>query len=83
VGIVLTGQWVPFDAGGSLWQRVVRLLLGAVVLLALRFGLKAIFPDEGEALYALLRFVRYALVGLWAGLGAPWLFVKLRLSPTE
>jgi predicted benzoate:H+ symporter BenE len=80
VGIVLTGQWVPFSAAGPLWQRAVRLLLGAAVLLALRFGLKAVFPDEGEALYALLRFVRYVVVGLWATLGAPWLFVKLRLA---
>jgi hypothetical protein len=82
-GIVLTGQWVPFDASGPLWQRVVRLLLGAVVLLALRFGLKAIFPDEGEALYALMRFVRYVMVGLWATLGAPWLFVRLKLASSQ
>ena len=83
VGIVLTGHWVHFDAGGPLWQRGARLLLGAAVVLALRFGLKAIFPDEGEALYAPLRFVRYALVGLWAGLGAPWMFLKLRLAPSS
>ena len=83
VGIVLTGQWVPFSAAGPLWQRAVRLLLGAAVLLALRFGLKAIFPDEGEALYALARFVRYVLIGLWAGLGAPWMFLKLRLAPSS
>jgi membrane-associated phospholipid phosphatase len=83
VGIVLAGQWVPFSAAGPLWQRVVRLLLGAIVLLALRFGLGAIFPDEGEALYALMRFVRYVVVGLWAGLGAPWTFLKLRLAPSS
>jgi hypothetical protein len=81
VGIVLTVQWVPFSAGGPLWQRAARLLVGALVLLALRFGLKAIFPGEGEPLYALMRFVRYALVGLWTGLGAPWLFLKLKLAP--
>ena len=79
-GIVLTGQWVHFDASGPLWQRLVRLLLGAAFLLGLRFGLKAVFPDEGEALYALMRFVRYVVVGLWATLGAPWLFVKLKLA---
>jgi membrane-associated phospholipid phosphatase len=83
VGIALAGQWVPFSAGGPVWQRAVRLLLGAAVLLALRFGLKAVFPDEGETLYALMRFVRYALVGLWAGLGAPWLFLKLRLASKQ
>jgi hypothetical protein len=30
-----------------------------------------------------MRFVRYALVGLWAGLGAPWLFLKLRLASKQ
>lgn len=83
VGFVLTAQWVHFSAAGPLWQRVVRLLLGAAVLLALRFGLKAVFPDKGEALYALMRFVRYLVVGLWAGLGAPWTFLKLRLASSS
>jgi membrane-associated phospholipid phosphatase len=82
VGLVLAWRWVPFSAAGPLWQRAVRLLLGAAVLLAFRFGLKAIFPDEGEVLYALMRFVRYVVVGLWAGLGAPWMFLKLRLAPS-
>ena len=79
-GIVLTLQWVHFDAAGPLWQRAVRLLLGAAILLGLRVGLKAVFPDEEETLYAVMRFVRYVVVGLWAGLGAPWAFVKLRLA---
>jgi membrane-associated phospholipid phosphatase len=83
VGIVLTSRWLPFGAAGPLWQRAVRLLLGAIVLLALRFGLKAVFPDEGEALYALMRFVRYVVVGLWATLGAPWMFVRLGLASRE
>jgi hypothetical protein len=83
VGIVLTLQWVHFDAAGPLWQRAARLVLGIVVLLALRMGLKVVFPDKGEALYAVMRFVRYAVVGLWAGLGAPWLFVKLGLAKTK
>jgi hypothetical protein len=32
---------------------------------------------------ALLRFIRYTLVGLWGGFGAPWLFVRLKLAETE
>lgn len=80
VGMALLRQVSPFSAAGPLWQRVVRFLVGAVGLLALYFGLKLLFPGEGEALYSALRFVRYALVGLWAGLGAPWLFLKLRLA---
>ena len=29
------------------------------------------------------RVIRYVLVGLWGGLGAPWLFVRLRLAEKE
>jgi hypothetical protein len=56
--------------------------VGALVLLVLYFGLKLAFPEEGEPFYFVLRVVRYALVGLWAGLGAPWLFRRLRLAPS-
>jgi len=58
----------------------VRFLIGAIGLLGLYLGLSYIFPGEGEPLYAVMRFVRYTLVGLWVGLGAPWLFLKLRLA---
>ena len=80
VGIVLTMRWTPFSAAGPLWQRAVRFLVGLVGLLVLYLGLKLVFPGEGEPLYFVLRVVRYALVGLWAGLGAPWLFRRLRLA---
>ncbi|MBU0704777.1 MAG: phosphatase PAP2 family protein [Chloroflexi bacterium] len=79
-GIALLRQVASFSADGPLWQRGARFLVGAVGLLALYLGLKLLFPGEGEAFYAVMRFVRYALVGLWAGLGAPWLFLKLRLA---
>jgi membrane-associated phospholipid phosphatase len=80
VGIALTRRVVPYSAAGPLWQRAVRFLVGAVVLMVLYFGLKLAFPGEGEPLYFVLRVARYALVGLWAGLGAPWLFRRLRLA---
>ena len=80
VGIALTRQVAPFSAAGPLWQRAVRFLVGAVGLLIFYFGLKLVFPAEGEPLYFAMRVVRYVLVGLWAGLGAPWLFRRLRLA---
>jgi hypothetical protein len=51
-----------------------------VVLLGLYLGLKALLPAEGEPLYLLFRFVRYALIGFWAGYGAPRLFRLLGLA---
>jgi membrane-associated phospholipid phosphatase len=83
IGIVFESRWVRFRPDGLAWARVGRLVLGAVVLIALREGLKIVFPVQGEALYIPLRAARYALVGLWVALGAPWLFVHLRLAAAD
>jgi membrane-associated phospholipid phosphatase len=77
-GYALERRWVGFEAAGVWWKRVLRVLLGVAVIFGLRFGLKAAFVGlEPEPLF---RFVRYALIGLWGGLGAPWTFVRMRLA---
>jgi hypothetical protein len=80
VGISILRKFFDYDPGGPIWKRAVRFFIGVAVLLALRFGLKAISPSEPRTLQLASRFVRYALLGLWIGLGAPWLFSKLRLN---
>jgi membrane-associated phospholipid phosphatase len=77
-GFVLEAKFVRFSAGGVWWKRIVRFVVGVIPLLALYVGLKVVFP-EGEA----FRFLRYALIGLWAGVVAPWVFVALRLAERE
>ena len=74
------GAWTP---EGTWSQRLLRYLIGIVVLLGLYFGLSVVLPGEGEALYVPLRFLRYALLGLWITLGAPWLFSRLHLAPAR
>lgn len=78
IGFVLEPRWVSFQTGGVWWRRALRFALGAAALLALRFGLKAVFSGLEPAL--VLRFVRYALLGIVGALGAPWAFVKLGLA---
>lgn len=78
VGVTLEREWVKFRSSGLVAQRASRFLTGLVVLLALYLGLKMVFPAG-----LFFRAVRYALVGLWASLGAPWLFVKLRLAQAD
>ena len=79
-GMAIALRRLPLDAGGALWQRIARLLVGLVVLVGLYVGLKEVFPGEASSLYIVFRFVRYLLLGLWVTLGAPWLFAVLRLT---
>lgn len=78
LGFILEARTVGFHAGGSWPSRVLRLVVGLIPLLVLYFGLKMVFP-EGDV----FRFLRYGLVGLWAGWLAPWMFVRLGLANRE
>lgn len=81
VGFALERRWVRFHSGGAWWRRLLRFLLGEGVFLALWLLLRsALYGFEPEIV---LRFLRYGLLGLWGGLGAPWAFVKLRLAEVE
>ncbi|MDI7276151.1 MAG: phosphatase PAP2 family protein, partial [Anaerolineae bacterium] len=78
VGATLEAQYVRFSAGGPALRRLLRLVLGAVVVVALYAGPKAVLP-EGAA----WSFVRYATVALAATAAVPWLFVRLGLAQPE
>ncbi|HNT73658.1 MAG TPA: phosphatase PAP2 family protein [Anaerolineae bacterium] len=77
-GFVLERRWVGFESAGTWQQRALRLFLGHAVLLGIRFGLRAAF--EGLEPLLVFRFIRYTLIGFWAGMGAPWAFVKAGLA---
>jgi membrane-associated phospholipid phosphatase len=84
LGLIMERAWVRFTVEGAWWRRILRFLLGLVVVGVLYLGSRMIIPEAlAYGLESLLRFVRYALVG-WAGsFLAPWLFVRLRLAPRE
>jgi undecaprenyl-diphosphatase len=80
-GIILERRWIRFCSGGRLLRRILRFIPGFIVLIGIWMGLRIAFA--GMEPVVLFRIVRYALVGLWCALGAPWLFVRLRLAETE
>jgi hypothetical protein len=82
-GFLIELRWVGFSARGPLWQRALRFGLGAVILVIIWLGFRVILPSEPEMLARLYRLLRYLVVGLWASLGAPWLFVSVGLAPRE
>jgi membrane-associated phospholipid phosphatase len=84
VGIVLERAYVRFHAGGPWHQRLLRLLVGMVIVVAIYALPKLILPDDlPHAAESVARFVRYALIGWATGFFCPWLFVRLGLAPRE
>jgi membrane-associated phospholipid phosphatase len=81
VGLAAAWRWVPFDAGGVWWRRLARYGVGLVGLLILQFGLSTAFATLQPAL--VLRTIRFALMGTWITLGAPWAFLRLGLAEPE
>lgn len=77
IGWTLGQGRLDYGTAGTSAQIRLRLAVGLVVLFVLYAGLSALFPKEGAALYHPLRYARYALLGLWISLGAPWLFARL------
>lgn len=80
VGLAIFMRYAGYEAGGPIWQRLLRFMLGSIVVAALFLGLRMVFPDEGESFYLAFRLVRYGLVGLWVSLGAPVLFRAIGLA---
>ena len=80
-GVAVERRWVRFCSGGRWSKQVIRYFLGILVLVGLWIGLRIAFSQLEPT--GLFRVIRYALVGLWGGLGAPWMFVRLKLAETE
>ena len=80
-GLILERRWIRFRSGGRVSHRILRFLPGFIALIGIWLGLRVAFAGLEPAF--VFRIVRYALVGLWCALGAPWLFVRIRLAETE
>jgi hypothetical protein len=80
VGFALARRYVPFSPAGPLRQCILRFVVGAAVVVPLYVALTALTPADGSWPYLAFRFCDFAAIGLWAALGAPWLFKVLRLA---
>jgi membrane-associated phospholipid phosphatase len=80
-GFILERRWLGFEAGGPWRQRLLRFAIGAIVMMGLWLGLHFAFFGLEPTL--LLRFVQYALIGLWGAFGGPWFFARLRLAEAQ
>jgi membrane-associated phospholipid phosphatase len=83
VGFALASKNLRFDAGGSLAKRSLRYFVGIVGTLILYIGPKILIDEGLSSQEALIRFLRYGLIGIWVAYGAPWCFLKLGLVSLE
>ena len=72
-----------YEASGSGKQRILRLLPGMLGIVIIYLGLRAIFPQGDTFTAYLLRYLRYALIGLWVTAGGPWIFQKMKLAKNQ
>lgn len=81
IGFVLERRFVGFEASGTWGKKILRYLIGIAVLIGLRIGLSMAFKDLEPA--PVFRTVRYGIMGLWGALGAPWVFILLRIADRQ
>jgi len=69
-----------YRASGPAMMRILRYGAGLIGVALLGFGLGLLLPRGDSLLAAVLRYLRYALVGFWVSGGAPWLFLHLKMA---
>lgn len=82
-GYVLMRQRAAFETKGIWWQRLLRYILGMIVMLAIYLGLDVLFgmiAGDETTIGLVLRYIRYGSVTFWATFGAPWVFLKIKLA---
>ena len=83
-GLLAGIAWMAARGGwqvtGPLWKRVARYVVGLLGVLLIWYGLGLAFPRGESLIPFVLRFIRYALLGLWVSAGAPLFYMKLKLS---
>ena len=69
VGYTLENEYVKYDVRATGLVQIIKVVLGLAGMVSVRYGLKAVFPSS-----AFWDMLRYAVVAMWATLGAPFLF---------
>lgn len=85
VGLEAEKRRVGFSVAGSGSRKLLRYLLGLVVIVAVWGGLRAVFGliDAGHLIDSGLRIIRYALLGFTVTWWLPALFVRIGLAQKQ
>lgn len=84
LGLVIDRELLGFQTAGNVRRRLLRLLVGLLLLapvhIALSAAFYAIFGEHGGFWAAVFYMDRYGLMGLWVALGIPLVFTRLGLA---
>jgi len=83
LGYYLEKRFVGFSPKAKLWQNAVKVGVGAVIVLAIKEGLKAVFKLLGITNLLVYSFLRYFLTAFIAIFLVPMLFKALKLYKRE
>ncbi|MEE8335457.1 MAG: phosphatase PAP2 family protein [Candidatus Neomarinimicrobiota bacterium] len=72
-GIILEQTYVGFKTESKLSRQALKALFGIGSVVLLRWCLKSILPES-----EIINWLRYAAVGTWISLGAPWFFLRIK-----
>ena len=73
-GMLIELEYLKSSLAARWWQQALKIIIGVAGILILKIVIKMILP---EMLWA--DWLRYGIIGLWMGLGAPVVFAGLRL----
>jgi membrane-associated phospholipid phosphatase len=80
LGAILLYRYGWLDVSGSIWQRLLRYMIGVAGVVLIWAGLDRIFPDGETLVPYLFRYLRYVLVSLWVTFLAPLVFIRTNLA---
>jgi len=79
-GAVLMKSRGDFEIKASVAKLAARYVIGLLGVLVIWLGLDMVFPDGYDFVANAFRYLRYGLAGFWISLGAPWVFIRLKLA---
>jgi membrane-associated phospholipid phosphatase len=79
-GIVWIEARGGMDVSGAWWRRGLRFTIGVAGVIIIWAGLGSLFPESETPVAYVLRYLRYALVGVWISALAPLIFIKSGLA---
>lgn len=81
-GFLYEQKKINFKVDGIWWKRALRVLLGFMLVMAVRLGVKpifSIFTGDSQALIMVFDAIRYCLIGITATAVWPLIFTKVKL----